>query len=96
MVVNYNADSVRTSGFYSDKKWLKVRDFIRKRDGMTCQNCGDFTAKKYEVDHKTELNMENVRDWNIAYNPENLWLLCFDCHKRKTARDKQSNDRLFY
>lgn len=95
-MINYNAKSVRTSGFYSDKKWIKVRDFIRKRDKATCQNCGDYTMEKFEIDHKQELTMENVRDWNIAYNPDNLWLLCFACHKRKTVRDKQSNDRLFY
>lgn len=95
-MINYNAKSVRTSGFYSDKRWIKTRDAIRKRDNSTCQNCGDYTAEKFEVDHKVELTMENVRDWNIAYNPDNLWLLCFACHKRKTVRDKQSNDRLFY
>lgn len=94
--MNYNAETIRESGFYSETKWLETRDFIRKRDKMTCQICGTWAAEKYEVDHKKELTWENVSDWNIAYNPDNLWLLCFDCHKKKTREDKKFNNRTFY
>ena len=96
-MIDLQADSVRTSGFYSDKRWIELRDYIRKRDKMTCQLCGDFTAKKYEVDHIEELNMNNVMDFYISLNPDNLQLLCFDCHRRKTARDKTKDvGRLLY
>ena len=26
-------------------------------------------------------------DWEIAYNPDNLQLLCQNCHNKKTQRD---------
>lgn len=92
-----DVETVRESGFYSSTKWIKTRDFIRKRDEMTCQMCGDYTAEKFEVDHKIELTWDNVDDWNFAYNPDNLWLLCFSCHKKKTRQDKSGyNDRLLY
>lgn len=95
--MNYNAETIRESGFYSNQKWLEVRDSIRKRDKMTCKKCGTFTAKYYEVDHIQELTWENVDDWNVAYNPDNLQLLCHACHNRKTRKDKRSNyNRLFY
>ena len=94
--MNYNAETIRDSGFYSSSKWIKVRDDIRKRDKMTCQKCHSFTEKYYEVDHIIELTWDNVHDWNIAYNPDNLQLLCHACHNRKTRKDKRNTERLFY
>lgn len=94
--MRYDVETVRESGFYSDSKWIKTRDMIRKRDKMTCVKCGDFTADRYEVDHIIELTWDNVDDWNIAYNPENLQLLCWKCHKAKTREDKRDKRRLFF
>nr|WP_243865432.1 HNH endonuclease signature motif containing protein [Paenibacillus lupini] len=39
-----------------------------------------------EVDHIIELTDENKHDWNIAYNPDNLQLLCSTCHNIKHGR----------
>ncbi|KZK36740.1 Phage-associated homing endonuclease [Lactococcus cremoris] len=94
--MNYQADTIRESGFYSESKWIKVRDEIRERDKMTCQMCGDYMAERYIVDHKIELTWSNVDDWEIAYNPENLWLLCQACHNKKTKDPKMFAQRLFY
>lgn len=86
-------ETIRESGFYSSSKWIKVRNYVRQRDKNTCQMCGSFTASRYEVDHKQELNWSNVDDWDIAYNPDNCWLLCRDCHKKKTRKDKQGKGK---
>lgn len=94
--MNYNAEKIRDSGFYSSNKWLSVRDSIRKRDKMTCKKCGSFTSKYYEVDHIQELTWDNISDYDIAYNPNNLQLLCHNCHTRKTRKDKRNQQRLFY
>ena len=94
--MNYNAETIRDSGFYSGSKWIKTRDDIRKRDKMTCKKCHSFSEKYYEVDHIIELTWDNVDDWNIAYNPDNLQLLCHACHNRKTRKDKRNVERLFY
>lgn len=94
--MRFDVETIRESGFYSEPKWLKVRDFVRFRDDMTCAICGKFIDEKPEVDHIIPLTWENVRDWNIAYNPDNLQLLHHDCHVRKTRRDKKVKNRLFY
>lgn len=86
-------DTVRESGFYSGSRWIKVRNFVRERDKMTCQECGSFSEKRYEVDHIVELSWKNVDDWNISYNPDNCRLLCHTCHKRKTRKDKQGKGK---
>lgn len=94
--MRYDVEDIRDSGFYSSSKWIKTRDNIRERDKFTCQKCGSFTAKRYEVDHIIELTWDNVDDWNIAYNPDNLQLLCHDCHGRKTKQYKHDQERLFF
>ncbi|WP_142363471.1 HNH endonuclease signature motif containing protein, partial [Streptococcus pneumoniae] len=48
-----------------------------------------FGAKKYEVDHIIELTWENLDDWKIALNPDNLQLLCKSCHNKKTGEYKR-------
>lgn len=75
---------MRGTGFYSNKRWIEVRDFIKRRDKMTCQSCGETITGRYIVDHIKEVNETNVHDWDIAYNPENLQLLCQSCHNAKT------------
>ena len=62
---------------------------LRKRDGDRCRQCGPG-GKFLEVDHRVPL-------WKVADLPPanrrqyfmltNLWLLCSDCHKRKSAKE---------
>lgn len=50
--------------------------------GARCQRCGRIIAKSIEIigHHKTPLTPENVNDVLISLNPENVDLVCFDCH----------------
>lgn len=77
-------EGVRGTGFYESEKWQKLRNEIRKRDKMTCKMCGNPITGKCIVDHIIPLTKENVNDWDIAYNPDNLQLLCISCHNAKT------------
>ena len=62
---------------------------LRKRDGDHCRQCGP-SGKFLEVDHRVPL-------WKVVDLPSakrrqyfligNLQLLCFDCHKRKSAKE---------
>lgn len=88
-------DGVRSTGFYSTQKWKRVRDQIKVRDKMTCQRCGKPITGRYIVDHKIELNFDNYKDWDVAYNPDNLWLLCQNCHNLKTFRKITTQDTLW-
>lgn len=75
---------LRGTGFYSSKKWKDTRDFVKLRDEMTCRHCGKPITGRYIVDHIKEVNVANEHEWDIAYNPENLQLLCQTCHNIKT------------
>lgn len=64
------------------------------------------------VHHKIELNEDNVNDPSVALNPDNMMLVCFDCHNKihfksekrysigqdgsVLARDPQPQRRRFY
>lgn len=82
------SDGVRELGFYSTKKWIETRDMIKKRDKMICQSCHQPIFGRYIVDHIKPITVDNMNDWNIAYNPDNLQLLCQDCHNKKTFQFK--------
>lgn len=87
---------MRGTGFYSNRKWIEVRDFIKRRDKMTCQSCGEPITGRYIVDHIKEVNETNVHYWDIAYNPENLQLLCQSCHNAKTFSTVGTTNETFW
>lgn len=70
--------------FYKSDLWINTRDQVRDRDGMTCCKCKNFIYGKSIVDHIIEMNPENYLVWEISLNPENLQLLCMECHNKKT------------
>ena len=58
--------------------WQKIAREARERDGYMCQQCGCWAK---EVDHKIPLRDGGTDD------PENLQVLCGDCHKAKSRRE---------
>ena len=78
--------------FYSSKAWQKLRDEVKRRDGMLCVDClkeGRITPAE-EVHHIIELTPENINDPSIALNANNLVSLCKECHhKRHGSRRKR-------
>lgn len=81
---------VRDTGFYSSKRWKTVRDVIKLRDKMTCTMCHRPITGRYIVDHIKELTHETLNDYDVAYNPENLQLLCIECHNYKTFSKREN------
>jgi 5-methylcytosine-specific restriction endonuclease McrA len=78
----------RHKEIYQTAEWEKVRQYVVARDNGLCQEClrhGKITAGR-EVDHITALSNDNKSDWGIAYNPDNLQLLCDSCHQDKHNR----------
>lgn len=73
---------------YKKAEWLRVRRYVIERAHGLCEEClrqGRIQAG-VEVDHVVPLDEENWQNWDIAYNPENLQLLCRDCHNLKHGR----------
>jgi 5-methylcytosine-specific restriction endonuclease McrA len=74
---------------YRTAEWERSREFVIQRAQGLCEEClrqGRVEAG-IDVDHIIPLNDQNWRDWNIAYNPDNLQLLCKPCHAAKHSSD---------
>ena len=69
--------------FYRSKEWMSFREaFIAGRSETVCEHCGRLIVRKYDMilHHITELTEENVNDYNISLNPENIMLVHHKCH----------------
>lgn len=73
--------------FYHCKPWinlLKQLKIERLNDNgeIICEYCGKPIVKKFDIigHHKEELTDENVNDFNISLNPENVALVHGRCH----------------
>lgn len=65
------------NSFYNTKKWRECRNAYFSSQYGICELCG---KPGEEVHHKIFLNSENMHDYNIALNWDNLQLLCRKCH----------------
>jgi len=74
--------------FYASEAWVNFRLGLISERGTTCQACGKRIAKAREITahHKIELAPENVRDTQVSLNPDNVDLVCFDCHNNMHRR----------
>lgn len=77
----------RLDNFYQSKPWRKLLEQI-KIDRLTpdgeiiCEYCNKPITRAYDIigHHKTELTEENVNDYNISLNPDNVALVHARCH----------------
>ena len=73
--------------FYRGKEWRELLKRLKQErlndDGnIICEYCGKPIIKAYDMigHHKTELDEENVNDFNISLNPDNIALVHHRCH----------------
>lgn len=69
--------------FYKSDRWHLARAFVITRANGLCERCGKIGT---EVHHIIHLTIDNVDDSSISVNPENLILLCKDCHNKEHHR----------
>lgn len=70
--------------FYSSAAWQACRNEYAKRRHYLCENClrqGIYKPGEI-VHHKIELDPVNIENPEITLNPENLELLCRECHAK--------------
>lgn len=69
---------------YQTARWKRVRGFVIRRDKGLCQHHlnGQVFVAGTECDHIKPLSLGGD-----PYDPENIQLLCKECHKRKTAKE---------
>lgn len=76
--------------FYKSKEWQSFRDRVIadriNADGfIICEHCGKPILNKYDcIAHhcRTFLSEENINDYEISLNPENIALVHHACHNR--------------
>lgn len=88
--------------FYKSREWEKLRKIIiderTNADGyVICEHCGKPIYKKYDciAHHKIELTEENVNDYSVSLNPENIELIHFRCHNEEHRRFGGFSQRVF-
>lgn len=64
--------------FYTSKEWRGLVARVKRERGSFCQRCG--SSHRVIGDHIVEL-----KDGGAPLDPNNVELLCFTHHQRKTA-----------
>ena len=80
--------------FYKSKEWEQFRDVViyERQDAVMkvnyCAACGKQIVHRYDliVHHKTELTEANVNDYMVSLNPDNVEIICHQCHNKEHAR----------
>lgn len=73
--------------FYKSREWAGLVEQLKiqrvNEDGeLICEHCGRPISRKYDCigHHEIELTEDNVNDYEISLNPENIRLIHFKCH----------------
>lgn len=73
--------------FYTSKKWRNFVNALRlerldDNGQLICEHCGKPIIKAYDCigHHTIELTDENINDYTISLNPENVELIHHKCH----------------
>lgn len=88
--------------FYKSREWEKLIEQLKLErlndEGvLICAQCGRPITKKYDciAHHKIELTDENVNDYSISLNPDNICLIHFRCHNLIHQRFEGFRQRVY-
>ena len=78
--------------FYNSKRWQETRTQYKKYRKGLCERCltKGLIVPADEVHHKTRLTKDNVNDYSISLNFDNLEALCQDCHTKEHEQDQRN------
>ena len=73
--------------FYRSKEWRSLlevlkRERVNDKGQIICEYCGKPITRAYDIigHHKMELTEENVNDFTVSLNPENVAFVHHRCH----------------
>lgn len=73
--------------FYCRKDYLDLAQACKIKSGGVCAKCGGvFDISELRPHHKVELTLGNIDDVNVTLNPDNIEVLCHDCHNAAHKR----------
>lgn len=89
--------------FYSSQPWITLRlSLIHlriQRDGVLyCDHCRKRIKKQSDAigHHKIELNDDNVDNPMVSLNPDEIEIICFDCHNQEHRRFGYKPEKKIY
>lgn len=84
--------------FYASEEWVTLRLLLINERGNRCEHCKQIIPRSKDLigHHKIELTPENVHDRMISLNPENIEIICFDCHNKEHKRFGYQSERSVY
>ena len=70
------------SEFYTSDEWSEFRRLMILERDSVCEHCGERIIEQYDAigHHKIFLTEENVNDYEISLNPENIMIVHHKCH----------------
>lgn len=81
------------SQFYTSDEWRSLRASLlferqNNKGFVICEECGQPIIKGYDciAHHEQPITLQNVNDYSISLNPENIKLLHTRCHNMRHAR----------
>lgn len=74
--------------FYASEAWTTLRKLLIVEREYKCERCKKVIKEPKDLigHHKKELTPENVTDHMISLNPDNIEIICFDCHNKEHKR----------
>lgn len=67
--------------FYCRKDYLDLAQACKVKSNGVCARCGGvFDINELRPHHIIELTLDNIDDVNITLNPNNIEVLCHECH----------------
>lgn len=77
--------------FYSSNTWKACREQYRKSKRYLCERCLERGVIKPGeiVHHRIQITPDNIGIPEITLNPENLMLVCRDCHAELHGNKKR-------
>ena len=73
---------------YVSKAWVDLRFRLIMERGPVCQQCGKIMADSSQLvgHHRKPLTPANINDVMVTLNPNNILIICRDCHEREHRR----------
>lgn len=88
--------------FYKSKQWEELRarlmlERLNEHGELICEHCGQPISKAYDCigHHKKVLTEENVNDYDISLNSDNVELIHFRCHNMIHQRFEGFNQTVY-
>jgi hypothetical protein len=74
--------------FYASEAYINFRIVIILQRGVRCEKCGCVPreARSLHLHHKIELTPDNINDVMVTLNPQQVIMLCHDCHDEQHKR----------